>query len=135
MRACVARESTCWATFANYCPNWPNGEQALPGWNRPANDPDCDGFTNDLELALGTDPLAACPATAGTDDAWPYDNNIDRTADLSDVLGYNQVGLFASAAPGPPYDARYDLTEDGIVDLSDVLRYNAVGVFGYTCTP
>ncbi|MDO8614301.1 MAG: YncE family protein [Dehalococcoidia bacterium] len=108
------------------CPDWPNTAQNLPLWTVPAGDRDCDGFTGTLEVFMGTYPDLACGATA-----WPPDINDNLNVGLSDVLAY--IPLFNTAAPGPPYQARYDLNGDGADNLPDILRF--IPYFGKTCTP
>ena len=47
------------------CPTWPNSSQAPPPlWTVPDNDSDCDGFTDDREVYLGTHPARQCAFTA-----------------------------------------------------------------------
>ena len=113
------------------CPNWPNGDQALPPWQVPADDPDCDGFTTEREVYLGTAPTVPCAGTPGENDegppdAWPIDFNDDRRVSMQDVIfafvttlapnGLNQP------ATGPL--VRVDLNGDGFINMQDV-------VFGY----
>ena len=52
------------------------------------DDTDCDGWMDDEESYLGTDPLDACPNNP-SHDAWPLDNNMDRAVTVvGDVLLY-----------------------------------------------
>ena len=118
------------------CPAWPNTDQSLPPWAIPPGDPDCDGFTTDVENFMGTDPEAACAATSiandeGPADAWPFDFDDNQRAALGDVIGF--IPVFNTFAPGPPYDPRYDLDASGGITLGDVLSY--IPVFNLLCTP
>ncbi len=83
------------------------------------SDTDGDGWADDDEGVIGTDPLDDCTDQAGDEDAWPPD--IDRSAEVGilDVLLYKPV-LKGS------YDSRYDLDAGGEVDILDVLLYKPV---------
>ncbi len=113
-----------------------NGMEIPPGVTE--TDDDGDGCFTSMEEHAGTDPLDACPDVVSSlcgsppqqypccpgpecdgDDAWPYDLNVDRTADILDVLLYK-------AALGGAYDARYDLDVSDTIDILDVLLYKAV---------
>jgi hypothetical protein len=92
----------------------------------PPDDPDCDGFTNSLELFVGTDPNRACGP-----DAWPPDINGDGLVGLSDITGY---GAFINSTALPrPYNARYDLNADHRISLLDVTTFSSF--FGKSCVP
>jgi hypothetical protein len=108
-------------------------------WIYPASGPNCDpgvdtdgdGFDNDVECYLGTDPLDACPDVMGTtcpgpscdgDDAWPPDINVDTWADVGDILEYKPVIITTV----PPSSPRYDLDMDQFIDVGDVLMYRPV---------
>jgi len=90
-------------------------------------DDDNDGFSDEVELYIGTDPLDACPDVIGSpglcpgsdcdgDDAWPPDLNVDRSVDILDVLKFKPVINKPEA-----YNKRYDLNADGDIDILDVL--------------
>ena len=117
------------------CPAWYNPGQSLPPWTIPADDPDCDGFTTATELFVGTAPFAACPSTSTANDeavdAWPPDFNDDQSVNIFDV---NILGpAFFSTAPGPPYQARLDISPNNGIDIFDV---NRLGQFFFlSCTP
>ncbi len=88
----------------------------------PAN-PDCDndGFTDGVELRLGTNPVFACPTTTTPNDEapdpWPPDADDDRDVDIGDVLA-----LFYGKLGNPPnYTPRSDFDADGDVDVGDVI--------------
>lgn len=99
------------------------------------NDSDGDGFSDDAELYLATDPQDACPDIEGVDDAWPLDNTIDRSANVVDVLFYK--GKVPSDASTPELQ-RLDLDGSGItnavgaVNVVDVLVYK--GAIPSICT-
>ncbi|GAG05686.1 unnamed protein product, partial [marine sediment metagenome] len=62
------------------------------------DDSDGDGFTNTIEVYLGTDPLAACPLVVGSHDAWPLDMNNDGVITVTgDTLTFRgRIGATAS---------------------------------------
>ena len=97
-------------------------------WTVPAGDQDCDGYSATIEAAIGTDPNAHC----GTG-AWPPDFNNTLQVDIFDVL-FLAPPVFFSTAPGPPYDARLDLSPSNQIDIFDVLKM-APPVFFFTCVP
>jgi lysophospholipase L1-like esterase len=111
-------------------------------WATPAGDNDCDGFTADREVFVGTDPADRCADTTAPDDErgpaflqplspWPPDINDDRSVTLADVLRY--IPAFNSVAPGPPYDKRFDMNASNSVTLADVLQF--IPFFNQSCTP
>jgi hypothetical protein len=118
--------------FTGPTPNltWGAGKLRVPGCGAP--DLDKDGFDDDVELYLGTDPFDACPDVTGTpglcpgpscdgDDAWPFDNNIDTWSNVLDVLQYK--GYLQICVPDPNYVQRLDINADDCVDVLDVLLY------------
>jgi hypothetical protein len=99
----------------------------------PGDDYDHDGFTDEAEvLFIGTDPVASCPAIAGSHDAWPVDINMDRTVTLFDLLPGFKLG-FNSVDPDPRYSPRYDLNTDGAITLFDLLPQFKTA-FNTSCT-
>jgi len=84
-------------------------------------DDDNDGFEDGKEEYVGTDPWDACPDNP-SDDAWPFDINMDTWADILDILRYKPV-IMTSVPPSP---ARFDLKADGKIDILDVLLYKPV---------
>jgi hypothetical protein len=94
-------------------------------------DDDNDGWQDDDEVLIGTDPLDDCPDNA-EDAAWPLDMDNDTDADIFDVMKY--VGIIGVTPP--VYVHRLDLDADGDVDIFDVLKFvGIVGVPGKdTCT-
>jgi uncharacterized protein YkwD len=102
----------------------PNG--VVPPWHVPPDDSDCDGFTNSMELFIGTDPNRSCGPGA-----WPPDINGDGVISLSDVLLY--ATFFNSTNGAQAYSARYDLNADGRISLADVLAM--APFFNKSCVP
>jgi len=92
---------------------------------------DGDGFPDEVELYLDTDPRDACPDNPN-DDAWPLD--IDMTSDISvtgDVFSY--VGRLGAAPGGTEWSQRLDLDVTRDISVTgDVFMY--VGRIGETCT-
>ncbi|MCH8815736.1 MAG: hypothetical protein IH957_11730 [Chloroflexi bacterium] len=79
-------------------------------------DTDADGFSNIVELAIGTDPLDACPDDT-SDDAWPPDMNNDGMVDLSnDILAV----ILLAGEPDWNVAKRADLDGDGAITDADV---------------
>lgn len=89
-------------------------------------DQDGDGFSDEEERYIGTDPLDSCTDGPGDYDAWPPDiggpfgPTPDTSADILDVLLYKPKLL------SNLYDARYDLDLSGAVNVVDVLLYKPV---------
>jgi hypothetical protein len=87
----------------------------------PGDDYDLDGFSDEVEFYIGTDPIDDCPDEPGDLDAWPYDNNMDTWSNVMDVLRYKdnlQICL-----PDPDYVQRFDINADECVNVMDVLLY------------
>ena len=109
------------------------GDQCTPTFKLP--DSDGDGFSDTLEIHVGTDPSHACPATTTPDDelidAWPPDVNDDGFSDITDLTRVN----IEQGKPVPPAPVRYDVAPepagDNFVDQADVSRINAF--FGQKC--
>jgi len=91
---------------------------------------------------VGTDPLDACPDVVASpglcpgpscngDDCWPPDLDVDRDADIVDVLKFAPVIM--SSLGDPNYDKRFDLDADGDIDIVDTLKYKPVILT--SCTP
>jgi subtilisin family serine protease len=87
----------------------------------PGVDTDADGFDNDVECYVGTDPLDACP-DGPTDDAWPPDITMNTWANILDVLLYKPI-MITSVPPSP---ARFDLNADHNINILDVLLYKPI---------
>ncbi len=108
------------------CPAWPNADQSLPTWPVVADDPDCDGWNTGDESFIVTDPNLACGAAA-----WPPDFNDSNKVDIFDIIILKPA--FFSTAPGPPYQARFDLKPDDKIDIFDIIRLKPF--FFLSCTP
>jgi len=106
------------------------GEAPTPNCD-PGVDTDGDGFDDDVECYLVTDPLDACP-DGPTDDAWPLDvSKNGQISVVADVLNFRgRIG----ATPGAPnWWQRLDFNADGQISVvGDVLMYR--GMIGETCT-
>jgi len=87
----------------------------------PGDDYDLDGFSDEVEFYIGTDPIDDCPDEPGDLDAWPYDNNMDTWSNVMDVLQYK--GHLQIPASDPGYVQRLDINADEWVNVMDVLRY------------
>jgi hypothetical protein len=104
-------------------------------------DDDNDTFSDEKEAFIGTDPLDRCPNVTGTPglcpgpscdghDAWPPDNNVDRSVSILDVLNFKPH--LVSQFMDPRYDRRFDLNADQIINIIDVLVLKPT--IGTTCT-
>ncbi len=89
-------------------------------------DSDNDGFSDAIELFVGTDENLACGPVA-----WPPDFNDDQIVTISDVLALKPA--FNSQSDDPNYDSRLDLSADGRITISDVLALRPV--FNQSCAP
>ena len=106
-------------------------DEALP----PGSDSfDCDGdgFTGSVEAyvfsaADTSDDQRGCPP------GWPPDFDDSQGVDIFDALFFAPP-VFFSIAPGPPFQARFDLNRSGGIDIFDVLTM-APPIFFSTCTP
>jgi hypothetical protein len=108
-------------------------------WAVPANDTDCDGWTDTIETFSSTLANQECMTTlapndeSGTD-AWPVDFNDDQLSNGQDILKYNLK--FGTVAPGGPgatdYSVRFDLNADGVINGQDILKFNPY--FGKFCS-
>ncbi|MGB6836510.1 MAG: hypothetical protein WBF66_02270, partial [Dehalococcoidia bacterium] len=97
-------------------------------------DSDNDGFSNTIELYLGTDPFDNCPDD-DTDDAWPLDMDMDTLVTVvGDVLPYvGNIGLLDTDPGWSPAVQRLDLNGDGGLSVvSDVWRFYS-GMFASGC--
>jgi hypothetical protein len=95
---------------------------------------DTDGFTDDVECWVDTDPWDDCTDLPGDVDAWPLDVNMDTFVTVGgDVLPFRgRIG----AAGGPPADPnwlqRLDLNADNFITVGgDVLPFR--GMIGEQC--
>ena len=93
-------------------------------------DDDDDGFDDDEELYVGTDPLDNCPDSPA-DAAWPLDVNNDGGINVvADVLNFR--GRIGATPSAPNWWQRLDFNGDGLISVvGDVLMYR--GRIGETC--
>jgi hypothetical protein len=99
----------------------------------PGVDTDLDGFDNDVECYLGTDPLDDCPDDP-TDDAWPVDMNMDTEINVLDLFQFVLADVLGTTLGDPDYDVRFDLNCDETVDVLDLFQYVALEVLATQCT-
>ncbi|UCH87428.1 MAG: thrombospondin type 3 repeat-containing protein [Dehalococcoidia bacterium] len=97
-------------------------------------DTDNDGFTNAIELYLGTDPFDNCPDD-NSDDAWPLDMNMDAVLNfVGDIFPYiGNIGLLDTDPAWDPAVQRLDLNGDGAISaVADLVRFY-LGMLGASC--
>jgi len=119
----------------------------LPNYQDEDSDADGDGFTDMVELYIGTNPLDACPDSGEDynplwpgDNVWPPDIDNSGRITIGDVLHYRRyIGSSEDSMrggclndPDIPCDwahaKRLDLNADGIITIGDVLGYrNYIG--------
>jgi hypothetical protein len=120
------------------CPRVANAAQAdLDGDGTgdacETGDSDADGFLDELELYVGTDPVAICPGQPAHD-AWPLDINVDgRVTVVGDVLAYaGRIGAHGGPPPSSNWRQRLDFNGDNSISVvGDVLKF--AGKIGMTC--
>ncbi len=83
-------------------------------------DTDNDGFSDDIEAYLGTDPNSGCGLNA-----WPLDMDDSTRLDLIDMLYYKgNIGLLYADPGWSPAVQRLDLNGDGAISVvSDVVQF------------
>jgi hypothetical protein len=88
-------------------------------------DDDNDGWTDDDENYVGTNPLNACPDTATANDEdpdpWPPDFDDNTLVDVTDAQIF--LAHFPSQPGSPNWSVRFDLTPDGVVDIVDAALF------------
>jgi Zn-dependent metalloprotease len=98
-------------------------------------DDDNDGFSDTVELAVGTDHLIPCAETPTADDEaddkWPPDLNDDQTVNIVDIVQLTPP-TFGSQSSDPAYSARIDFNPDGVINILDIAQMTPP-VFGSSC--
>jgi subtilisin family serine protease len=119
--------------FTGPTPNltWGAGKLRVPGCGAP--DLDKDGFDDDVELYLGTDPFDACPDDPA-DDAWPVDMNKDTYINVLDMFQFVLADVLGTELGDPEFDARFDLNVDESIDVLDLFQYVSLDVLATECT-
>jgi Zn-dependent metalloprotease/subtilisin-like proprotein convertase family protein len=96
-------------------------------------DDDNDGFSDTIELLVGTDHLDPCAdtptASDEADDRWPPDWDDSQSINILDVLQFKP--RFGSSSSDAAYSPRFDLSADDSIDLLDLLPFKPY--FGDTC--
>ena len=115
-----------------------DGNRALSirfGLRVTTQDSDNDGFSDDAEVYLGTDPNKACAVTPTTNDeavdSWPPDFNDDRKATIVDVLFFGDK--MTKKIADDPTLKRYDFDMNGTINIIDVQYMSPY--MTKTCTP
>ena len=84
-------------------------------------DDDNDPFTDDVELAIGTNRVDNCPGAPGSGgDVWPLDNNQSGIANITDVFAYKGI---IPAPVDETHPKRLDLNDSDILNINDVFFY------------
>jgi len=96
-------------------------------------DDDNDGFNDDKERYIGTDPLDACSDNT-SDPAWPFDINNDTKVNVGDILKFSAEGVLLTKEGDPKFNRRYDLNADRKVNVGDILLYPAKNVLLTKCS-
>jgi len=97
----------------------------------PPADADGDGFTDYVEVYLGTDPADGCP-DGPTHDAWPLDMDMNTVLNLTGD-GIKYLGKHGCNVATNPECKRLDLDRNGVINLTgDSAKY--VGRIGEMCT-
>lgn len=100
-------------------------------------DSDGDGFGDEVEGFVGTNPMVACASTGVASDeepdAWPADFDDNQIVNITDVFNVLPP-VFGSSVADPAYVNRVDLQPDGVINITDVFKV-LPPVFGSSCTP
>ena len=96
-------------------------------------DDDNDDFNDAVESYVGTDPLDACPDD-DTDDAWPFDMNMDTDINVLDLFQFVLADVLATTSGDPKFSARFNLNWDETIDVLDLFQYVALEVLATQCT-
>jgi hypothetical protein len=85
-------------------------------WESGTGDSDGDGWSNENELYMGTEPFDDCRPP---NDSWPPDMDNDTWCDVGDILMFKPHIL--CSVGDECYDNRYDLDVNGDIDVGDIL--------------
>jgi hypothetical protein len=103
-------------------------------------DDDNDGWTDVLEVAIGTDTLDACTDQPGDGDAWPPDINMNTVVNITDVVAFKPKLFHCESDPS--YDPRFDLNQEvsgscappeKAANITDIMLYKPL--LNTTCRP
>lgn len=86
----------------------------------PPGDSDQDGFTDEVEKYIRTDPSDNCPDN-NADAAWPPDLNNNRVVNQADADLFKP---YINKKANNFILKRFDLNQDGLVTLADVIKLN-----------
>jgi len=101
-------------------------------WESGGSDSDGDGWTNENELSIGTDPFDNCPDNY-SDEAWPPDLKLDWCINVADVVKF--TGHIPCYYVGDAcYENRFDLKTDGEIGAADVLKLRPYIINHQCCT-
>jgi len=92
----------------------------------PGMDSDLDGFDDNIECYLATDPSDNCPDTIGVHDAWPLDINMDTYVTvIPDIYAYRgRVNTTGGPPADPMWMQRLDLNADNYITvIPDIYAY------------
>jgi len=98
-------------------------------------DTDIDGFNNNVECYLPTDPADNCTNNPGVHDAWPLDVSMNKVITVvGDVLPYSgRIGATGGPPPSGNWRQRLDLDKNNFITVvGDVLKFS--GKIGLSCT-
>ena len=111
----------------------PSGLSASPSGQ--AVDTDGDGWTDEVELFIGTLPNQKCSTTMVANDedpdAYPPDTTDSRGVNTQDIGKF--VPHLNSHDGDGRYRNRYDFTMDGRVNTIDIAKY--IPILGTVCIP
>jgi len=96
-------------------------------------DSDNDGFADNVERYIGTDPLDSCPDNLN-DPAWPFDIDNNAYIDVRDILKIAAAGVLLTKEGDPKFNRRYDLNANGKINVEDLLLYSAKKVLMTRCS-
>jgi hypothetical protein len=118
------RDTVCDAN--DNCPSWPNPGQKWPRWRVLSGDSDCDGFTDNLESYMATDPHRHCANDTEAnnepgEDGWPLDADDNGMANMLDIGNY--VFVLNDRSTDPDFSPRFDTDQSGLISTVDIGLY------------